>query len=139
MKNIYNNLKWGIFLFLTGIFLFQTGCQDELLFQDHVPDYTYSIIRNFTADDQKADIDHTNGAITATLPAGSDLSSVTVNISLPEGAAVSPVSGSTVDFSNGPVIFTVSNNGVEREYTTTISVYGNPLMMSFSLVKTWGY
>ena len=138
MKNIYSHIKWSISLFLAGILLFHTGCQDELLFQDHVPDYSYSIIRNFTANDQAADIDHTNGAITATLPAGSDLSSVTVNISLPEGAAVSPVSGSTVDFSNGPVIFTVSNNGVEREYTATISVYGNPLMMSFSIGENMG-
>ncbi|MCB9296752.1 MAG: DUF4960 domain-containing protein [Lewinellaceae bacterium] len=138
MKNIYNMLKWGVSLLLAGILLFQTGCQDELLFEDHVPDYTYSIIRNFTVNDQAADIDHTNGAITATLPAGSDLSSVAVEISLPDGATVSPESGSTVDFSKGPVIFTVSNNGVFREYTATISVYGNPLIMSFSIGENMG-
>lgn len=138
MKNIFSNIKWGFSLFLAGVLLFHTGCQDELLFEDHVPDYTHSIIRNFTANGQAADIDHTNGAITATLPAGSDLSAVTVEISLPEGAAVNPESGSTADFSKGPVIFTVSNNGVEREYTATISVYGNPLIMSFSIGENMG-
>ncbi|OYX25949.1 MAG: hypothetical protein B7Z06_06465 [Flavobacteriales bacterium 32-35-8] len=118
--------------------IFTVGCDDDIKFQDLVPDYTYSIIRSFEVNGQTAAINHTTGTITLTLPAGTDTGSVTVNTTLPDGATIDPVSGSTVDFSGGPVIFTVSNNGVSREYTATIAAFGDPMIMTFSIGENIG-
>lgn len=50
-----------------------------------------------------------------------DLTKVVVNIVLPAGATVSPASGSTVDFSKGPVNFTVSNGTASSVYAVTVT------------------
>ena len=135
MKNISKIFKMIPLLFLgIAITLFTAvGCEDNIKFEDNVPDYTYSIIRDFKVNGQSAAINHTNAVITYTLPAGSNISSVPVEITLPEGATVEPASGTTVDFSKGPVIFTVSNNGISRKYTATVAAYGSPMIMSFSI------
>lgn len=130
MKNI---LKISFFLFIGMLFSVTLSCNDEITFEDQVPDYTYSIIRSFDVNGQAATINHTNGVITATLPAGSNLSNVTVDMALPEGATVDPASGSAVDFSTGPVIFTITNNGVSRAYTATVAAFGDPMIMTFSI------
>lgn len=138
MKNVNNILKPGL-SFLVGIlFTAIIGCSDDTLFEDVVPDYTYSIIRSFDTNGQTANINHTTGTITNTLPAGTDISNVVVEMTLPEGATVEPSSGSTVDFSNGPVVFKVTNGGVERQYTATIGAYGDPMIMSFSIGENVG-
>lgn len=135
MKNISKIIKMIPFLFFGIVITLLTvvGCEDDIKFNDNVPDYTYSIIRDFKVNGQSAIISHTNAVITFTLPAGSDLTKVPVNITLPEGATVEPASGSIVDFSAGPVIFTVSNNGISRKYTATVAAYGDPMIMSFSI------
>jgi hypothetical protein len=135
MKNISKIFKMIPFLFF-GIaitLLTVVGCEDDIKFNDNIPDYTYSIIRDFKINGQSATINHTNAVITYTLPAGSDISSVPVEITLPEGATVDPASGSTVDFSDGPVIFTVTNNGISRKYTATVAAYGDPMIMTLSI------
>lgn len=138
MKNISKIIKLIPFLFLGLIVSFTLSCDDEVKFQDSVPDYTYSIIRSFEVNGQAATINHTTGTILATLPAGTDISSVTVNTTLPDGATIDPASGSTLDFSAGPVIFTVSNNGVSRQYTATITAFGDPMIMTFSIGENVG-
>ena len=135
MKNI---LKISFFLFVGMLFAVTLSCNDEITFEDQVPDYTYSIIRSFDVNGQAAAINHTNGVITATLPAGSNLSNVTVDMALPEGATVDPASGSTVDFSTGTVIFTITNHGVSREYTATVAAFGDPMIMTFSIGENVG-
>ena len=140
MKNISKIIKMIPFLFfgITITLLSLVGCEDSIKFEDNVPDYTYSIIRDFKVNGQSAAINHTNAVITYTLPAGSNITSVPVELILPEGATVEPASGSAIDFSKGPVIFTVTNNGVSRKYTATIAAYGSPMMMSFSIGEKVG-
>ena len=140
MKNISKIIKMIPFLFfgITITLLSLVGCEDSIKFEDNVPDYTYSIIRDFKVNGQSAAINHTNAVITYTLPAGSNITSVPVELTLPEGATVEPASGSAIDFSKGPVIFTVTNNGVSRKYTATIAAYGSPMMMSFSIGEKVG-
>jgi len=140
MKNISKLFKMIPLLFFgIAITLFTVvGCEDGIKFEDNVPDYTYSIIRDFKVNGQSAAINHTNAVITYTLPAGTNISSVPVEITLPEGATVEPASGTTVDFSKGPVIFTVSNNGISRKYTATVAAYGSPMIMSFSIGEKVG-
>jgi hypothetical protein len=137
MKNITRFLKLIPFLIL-GITITFIACEDDVKFEDYAPDYTYSIIRSFVANGEVATIDHTNGIVNLTLASGSDISSVKVEMTLPEGASVDPSSGGTYDFSSGPVIFKVTNNGVTREYTVTIAAYGNPMIMSFAIGENVG-
>jgi hypothetical protein len=138
MKKISKIIKRIPFLFLGLAFTIFSSCEEDITFEDVVPDYTYSIIRSFEVNGQKAAINHTTGTITLTLPAGSNISSVTVNTTLPDGAVIDPVTGSTVDFSGGPVIFTVSNNGVSRQYTATVAAFGNPMIMTFAIGEKVG-
>lgn len=138
MKNIFKNITWSVSLFLGAMVLTFTNCDMDPKFEDVVPDYTFSIIRSFSVNGQLAEINHTNAVIMTTLPAGSSLTNVTVEMTLPDGATVAPTSGSSVDFSNGPVIFTVSNNGIARQYTATIAAFGDPSIMSFSIGESQG-
>lgn len=101
---------------------------------DVVPDIAQAIIRSLEINGQLASIEHTTGTVTMTLPAGTSLSALQVNLTLPEGTTVNPESGSTVDFSAGPVVFTtVASNGANREYTVTIAAFGDPRILSFSI------
>ncbi|PQV50534.1 uncharacterized protein DUF4960 [Jejuia pallidilutea] len=138
MKNISKVIKLGLFLFVGMLFTVTLSCNDDITFEDQVPDYAYSIIRSFDINNQSATINHSTGTITLTLPAGTNVSNLTVNMSLPEGATVEPASGSTVDFSEGPVVFTISNNGVSRPYTATVAAYGDPKIMTFSIGENDG-
>lgn len=138
MKNISKVIKFGLFLLVGALFTVTLSCNDDITFEDQVPDYTYSIIRSFDVGDQTATINHSTGTITLTLPAGTDTSNLTVDMSLPEGATVDPASGSTLDFSGGPVVFTITNNNVSREYTATIAAFGDPKIMTFSIGENDG-
>lgn len=139
MKNTLKNIsRWIPVLFFGIAAALFTSCENDIKFDDLVPDYTYSIMRSFEANGQKAEIDHTNGVVNLILPAGTNIAAVTVNITLPEGASVDPASGSTLDFSSGPVIFKVSNLGVTREYSVTVAAYGDPLIMTFSIGENAG-
>ncbi len=134
MKTIKNSLSiYKMALAFMMIIFAVISCSKDDIFSDRVPDYTESIIRDFKVNGQSAAISHTNAIVTFTLPAGSDLKTVPVELTLPEGASVEPASGSTIDFSAGPVVFTVTNNGVSRKYTATVAAYGNPMIMSFSI------
>jgi hypothetical protein len=64
--------------------------------------------------------------IGVTVPAGTDITNMTVNVVVPVGATVSPESGSSLDFSS-PVTFTVTGNDntgaeVSADYTVTVEV-----------------
>lgn len=134
MKNSIKNIsRWIPVLFFGIVVTLFTSCENDVKFNDLVPDYTYSIMRSFEANGQAATIDQTNGVVHLTLPAGANISSVMVDMTLPDGATVDPASGSTLDFSSGPVIFKVTNNGVTREYTVTIAAYGDPMIMTFAI------
>jgi len=138
MKNTILKFKWA-FLLLIGVGLaLVASCQQETLYQDVIPDYTKTIIRSFAANGQDATIDHTNAVIQTTLPAGSTLTDVIVTLSASEATIVSPESGSAVDFSNGPVVFTVSFGDVKREYTVSVSVYGSPMITTFGIGEYQG-
>ena len=60
--------------------------------------------------------------ITITVPAGTDVSALSPEITVHPGAVVSPASGETQDFSQ-PVMYTVTaENGNTKEYTVTVTV-----------------
>lgn len=137
MKN-HLNIRRSL-LFLLGALLTVTlGCNEDITFDDNVPDYTSAIIRSFEINGQAASINHTTGTISLTLAAGMDLSNLDVDMTVPEGAVVDPASGSTIDFSSGPVVFAIMNNGASREYTATVNAYGDPMITTFSIGENEG-
>jgi len=69
-------------------------------------------------------IDTTAGTILLRVPGDEDITNMTVSITLPEGATVSPASGTSHDFTN-PVTFTVTGSdadGIEVTKSFTVSV-----------------
>ncbi|WP_375586865.1 DUF5018 domain-containing protein [Flagellimonas aurea] len=138
MKNHSNYIKRSLLFFLGALLTVALGCNDDITFEDNVPDYTSAIIRSFEINGQAAAINHTTGTITLTLAAGMDISNLAVELSVPDGATVDPSSGSTIDFSGGPVVFNITNNGASRQYTATISAYGDPMITTFSIGENEG-
>ncbi len=135
MKSLKNIVRYAAgMLLLLPFFLLNSCSEDDDNFDDVVPDFAQAIIRSFEINGEFAQIEHTSATITMTLPAGTDLSSVTVDLTAPEGTTVTPESGSTIDFSNGPVVFqTMAENGANREYTASIGAYGDPKILSFAI------
>jgi Domain of unknown function (DUF4960) len=133
MKSIKKNIIL-LFLAIVAIGAVVTACSDDDNFSDSVPDYAQAIIQSFKIGDKYADINHTTGTITMTLPAGTSLSGLSPEIRLPETASVTPGSGSSIDFSAGPVTFEVtSTNGAHRTYTATVAAFGDPKILSFAI------
>ena len=64
-------------------------------------------------------------SISVSYPFGEDVSAVTVNATLPAGATISP--SNPVDFSGGPVVFTVTNGSSTTDYTVTLVEGENPV------------
>lgn len=140
MKRILNqrSICKTAFAFLLLIFSV-LSCEKDDNFSDKVPDYTESIIQSFKIGTKYADINHTTGTITMTLPSGTDLKNVTPEIRLPESATITPASGTKIDFSGGPVTYeVVSTNGSHRTYTVSLGAYGDPKMLSFSIAGKMG-
>lgn len=140
MKSLKNIVRYAAgMLLLLPFFLLNSCSEDDDNFDDVVPDFAQAIIRSFEVNGELAQIDHSSATITMTLPAGTDLSAVEVQLSVPEGTSVTPETGSTLDFSNGPVIFsTQASNGANREYTATVGAYGDPKILSFTIGENAG-
>jgi hypothetical protein len=75
-------------------------------------------------------IDETNRSVDATVPFGTDLTALTVDVTTTEGATIFPKSGSTVDFSKGPVPYVVSAAGKNVAYKVTVIAQG-PTKVAF--------
>jgi len=61
-------------------------------------------------------------------PFGEDVSAVTVSATIPAGATISP--SNPVDFSGGPVTFTVTNGSSTTTYVVTLNEGANPLRIA---------
>ena len=70
-------------------------------------------------------VDNTAKTVSVPYEFGADISAVTVTATLPEGATITP--GNPVDFSGGPVTFTVTNGTSSSTYTVTMTEGENPL------------
>lgn len=66
-------------------------------------------------------IDNASNTILVILPAGSNLSSLSPEIVIPEGQTVSPASGMAQNFSGGAVSYTVTNGeGLTKTYSVSV-------------------
>lgn len=78
-----------------------------------------------------ATINESAKTITASVPDGTPVTSMTPIITVSEGATVNPASGTTLDFTN-PVAYTVTKDGAQTVYTATVTVMGptDPIAVS---------
>lgn len=85
----------------------------EELLPNNATDITGFVLDNET---QPAEIDIVNHTVMARIPFGAPLSSLSPIVIISEGAVVVPASGVAVDFSNGPVTYTViAENGTDSQ------------------------
>lgn len=109
-------------LFPTFVLL---SCVDEI---KPALDTTVDVdIHAFSINGVAGEINNENSTITVILPAGSSLSGLIPQITLADGAVVTPEVGEAVDFvdANGnrqPVTYTVSNKNLYRKYQVTVDV-----------------
>ena len=91
----------------------------------------YTNLISFTAEGQvgSADIDTENKTITFKVPYGTDASQIKVEAVYSDGATMTPASGSVIDFSDGPVKFTIQNGEAVSEWTVTCIVNEKKVML----------
>lgn len=110
-----------------------TGCDDDrdsLILSDQVQ------ILSFTANGVEGEINNVNNTIQLYYPKGTDLTKLTPEIKLPEGATISPAGGVEMDLSKA-VSFRVKNGNVFNDYTVVASHIKGQIL-SFSIGKYKG-
>ncbi|MGC4128133.1 MAG: DUF4960 domain-containing protein [Bergeyella sp.] len=115
MKNIIKKFQNIMVLLLSATFIIScdNSAEDGL-----VTDVSVNI-SSFTVNGVSGEIDNQNDEITVTLPYGTSLTALTPIIEIPQGATVSPASGSVVDFSSA-VTFRVKNGNIYKDYAVTV-------------------
>jgi hypothetical protein len=74
---------------------------------------------SFKVNGVSGDIDNQNDKITVTLPYGTSVKALSPTIEIPQGAVISPASGTVIDFSQ-PVKFRVKNGNIYKDYQVTV-------------------
>ncbi|MFA8299234.1 MAG: choice-of-anchor J domain-containing protein [Hyphomicrobiales bacterium] len=85
---------------------------------------TESDITSFKVEGQLKDerITDVINTVQVVVPEGTDLTKITPTIEISSKATISPASGAEVNFSNGPVTYTVtSESGIEKEWSVIVS------------------
>ncbi|MCP4134134.1 MAG: hypothetical protein GY754_24390 [bacterium] len=88
-----------------------------------------------------ATIDEENHTVVIKVSAGTGLTGLTPTITISGGAAISPLSGASVDFDSGPVSYTVeSEDGTEQIWTVTVTEAASSAndILGFSLANQTG-
>lgn len=83
-------------------------------------------ISSFRVNGVSGEIDQKDDKITVTLPYGTNVNTLAPVIEIPQGATVSPGSGSAIDFSQ-PVKFKVKNGNIFKDYLVTVKAQ-NPIV-----------
>lgn len=115
------------FLYILGILIASTAfiaCEKE----NETLDFSGDVdIHAFSIDGIAGVINSDNSTITVIMPNGTDLSALVPEITIADGATVSPASGQAVDFSQSAmrgseVIYTVSNGDLYQKYRVSIDI-----------------
>lgn len=115
MKTIFKKTYIIIILLMSAVFVWSCDSQVE----DGLATDVSVNISSFRVNGVSGEIDHKNDKITLTLPYGTSVKTLAPAIELPQGATVSPASGSTVDFSQ-PVKFKVKNGNIYKDYQVNV-------------------
>jgi len=115
MKTIFKKTHMIIILLMSAAFIWSCDSQVE---DGLVTDVSVNI-SSFRVNGVSGEIDHKNDKITVTLPYGTSVKTLAPAIEIPQGAVVSPASGTTVDFSQS-VKFKVKNGNIYKDYLVTV-------------------
>lgn len=105
----------GTLLLLSCITFFY-ACGD-----DNIKSSEKSILK-FTIGNIDATINQEQRSITATLPHGTDITSLKPTVIVSENATVRPFSGNTIDFTNPVIYYVTAEDGSEQSYLITLSI-----------------
>lgn len=122
-------IKSMLFL-LAGVVLVAQACK-----KDPLPEAKISAVTISSPITTVGIVDEAAKTITISVPYGTDLSSIKGTIAASAGATVTPNFAAGVNFSGGPVVFTVVNGENTVTYTATVVVGANPLRIA--LVGPW--
>lgn len=101
------------------------------LYKDYtVTTVVLSPIKSFTINGVAAAINDVSKTITMTLPEDTNLTALQPVIEVTQGVSISPVSGTTIDFTNS-VTFVVTSNGKSVNYTANIGLPVAGLVVAF--------
>jgi hypothetical protein len=117
MKNIF----LYIVLLVGALF---ASCEDKRETLDMSGDVDVNI-HSFSINGVEGIINPDNSTITLVLPNGTDLTALSPQIALGEGAEISPANGESIDFSQSifnPTIYTVHNGDLYQKYKVSVDV-----------------
>ncbi|HEX9826966.1 MAG TPA: DUF4960 domain-containing protein [Flavobacteriaceae bacterium] len=101
------------------LFIGLQSCDDRENFTDSPS--VLDIVESVSINGKNAEIDHLAGTINVSLVGNTNLASVIFEATVPEGATISPESGSTLDLTSSVTV--VVNNGVsDRFYTINVTL-----------------
>ncbi len=115
MKTIYH-----ITTAILCLAVFFTSCKNDERASVNLSEDT--LIHSFEIDGTQGTINNKDMTISILMPPKTDLTQLTPTIQIAEGATITPASGETTDFSQGPVTYTVINGNVYNTYTVTADV-----------------
>lgn len=115
MKTIFNKFKLVILLLISAILVWSCDSQIE----DGLVTEVSVNVSSFRVNGTAGEIDNKTDKITVTLPYGTSVKALSPVIEIPQGASISPASGTTMDFSQ-PVKFRVKNGNIYKDYQVTV-------------------
>jgi hypothetical protein len=122
--------------------LSSTGCGEE-------PDFCEADIETvtlhvaspgdffFQTTDSMQTVYSTDSIITFSVRSHADVSALAPEFTLSSGATVSPASGTTQDFSNGPVIYTVTSQDGKWHRRYRVNVVPTVISVADTLRRSW--
>ena len=126
MKTIFNKFQKAILLLVSALMIF--SCDNEM--EDGIVTDVSVNVSSFKVNGAVGEIDNKNDKITVFLPYGTSVKSLSPSIEIPQGASVSPASGTVMDFSQ-PVKFRVKNGNIYKDYQ--VSVMARVPIISFKI------
>ncbi|MBQ0121638.1 MAG: PCMD domain-containing protein [Bacteroidales bacterium] len=89
----------------------------------------------FQLSDTVKDVAYSDTVMSITVRAGADVSAVTPTFEITPGATISPASGVTQDFSQGPVVYTVTSQDGKWSRRYTISLVPEIIVVTNDTIK----
>lgn len=115
MKTIGNQFRIFILLLISAVLVW--SCDNNV--EDGLVTDVSVNVSSFKVNGVSGDIDHKNDKITVTLPYGTSVTAVSPSIEIPQGASISPSSGTVQDFTQ-PVKYRVKNGNIYKDYQVTV-------------------
>lgn len=115
MKTIGNKFRIFVLLLVSAVLVW--SCDNNV--EDGLVTDVSVNMSSFKVNGVSGDIDHKNDKITVTLPYGTSVTAVSPSIEIPQGASISPSSGTVQDFTQ-PVKYRVKNGNIYKDYQVTV-------------------